>query len=426
MSKDTRACGIASEASSAVTASANRAAASVARVRQRLRQSGQFGPQRVPLGGQLADPLVVAVQLGEPRRRSPRPRPARRRCPRRTCGSARSARPAAPRPPPAAADRRPGCRRTRRARPPRRRAGCRSPRSGRRARPAPGRGTVRRPGPAPAPATSVVASTPSGSSGLPGERGVGGTARRRPAPPRARAAPPPRPAPRPRRRAARRPRSRSSPKRSRSASWARSRARVVDLVELDGDGPQPPVGGSRTWRAARRPRRPRTGRGPAAAGGACSSPCWSVCPCTATSSSASSASMPTGTDRPPRCARERPSAETVRLISSAPSSSSAPASSARTAAGAPAGTVIRPSTTAVLAPIRTRAGSARPPSSSPRLVTTMVLPAPVSPVTAVKPGDSSTTASSMTPSDRIRISSNTDTTLRGPGPTVRRPPALVT
>lgn len=110
-----------------------------------------------------------------------------------------------------------------------------------------------------------------------------------------------------------------------------------------------------------------------------------------------------------------PSAETVRLISRAPSSSSAPASTARTAAGAPGSRLIRPSTTACLAPIRTSAGSARPPSSSPRLVTTMVLPAPVSPVTAVKPGDSSTTASSMTPSDRIRISSNTDTTIRGFG-----------
>ncbi len=52
----------------------------------------------------------------------------------------------------------------------------------------------------------------------------------------------------------------------------------------------------------------------------------------------------------------------------------------------------------------------------------MVLPAPVSPVTAVNPGDNSTTASSMTPSDRIRISSNTLTTIRGfRGPVRRRP-----
>ena len=36
-------------------------------VGQRLGQRGQFGAQRVALGGQLADPVVVAVQLGEPR-----------------------------------------------------------------------------------------------------------------------------------------------------------------------------------------------------------------------------------------------------------------------------------------------------------------------------------------------------------------------
>ena len=36
----------------------------------------------------------------------------------------------------------------------------------------------------------------------------------------------------------------------------------------------------------------------------------------------------------------------------------------------------------------------------------MVLPAPVSPVTTVKPGDSSSTASSMTPSPVIRTSSS--------------------
>ncbi len=33
---------------------------------QRLCQFAQFGTQRVPLGGQLADPVVVAVQFGEP------------------------------------------------------------------------------------------------------------------------------------------------------------------------------------------------------------------------------------------------------------------------------------------------------------------------------------------------------------------------
>src|SRR6202022_30852 len=63
-------------------------------------------------------------------------------------------------------------------------------------------------------------------------------------------------------------------------------------------------------------------------------------------------------------------------------------------------------TEARAAPGRTRAGSARPPNSSPSAVTTMVLPAPVSPVSAVKPAESSSTASSMTPRPVIRTSSS--------------------
>ena len=54
------------------------------------------------------------------------------------------------------------------------------------------------------------------------------------------------------------------------------------------------------------------------------------------------------------------------------------------------------------APVRTRAASARPPNSSSSPVTTIVLPAPVSPVTTVSPGPSGSTASSITPSPRMR------------------------
>src|SRR5687768_11634806 len=81
--------------------------------------------------------------------------------------------------------------------------------------------------------------------------------------------------------------------------------------------------------------------------------------------------------------------------------------SARTSAtsSSPA-TPTTPSTRACLAPVRTAPGSARPPRSSPRAVTTMVLPAPVSPVIAVKPGPSSSTDSSITPRAVIRISSS--------------------
>ena len=73
------------------------------------------------------------------------------------------------------------------------------------------------------------------------------------------------------------------------------------------------------------------------------------------------------------------------------SSSTSPPSSSTAAANA--GQVRRrcttPSTRAVCAPVRTAPVSARPPSSSPSAVTTMVLPAPVSPVITVRPGPSS-------------------------------------
>ena len=85
---------------------------------------------------------------------------------------------------------------------------------------------------------------------------------------------------------------------------------------------------------------------------------------------------PAGTPRPPRKARDRPVADTVRATSSTSSSSSAPASVARAATAPSGSTRSRPSTDAVAAPGRTAPGSARPPNSSPRPVTTMVLPAP--------------------------------------------------
>src|SRR5262245_33949904 len=144
--------------------------------------------------------------------------------------------------------------------------------------------------------------------------------------------------------------------------------------------------------------------------------CWSFWPWRATRSSASSASRLTGTDRPPRTARDLPSAVTVLLTSrlcrpAAPlpaSSSSAPASAARAATGPVGSIAIRPSTTAARTPSRTRPESERPPKSRSRPVTTMVLPAPVSPVRTVRPRDNSRTASSMTPRPRMCISSSTE------------------
>src|SRR5215468_10263996 len=154
--------------------------------------------------------------------------------------------------------------------------------------------------------------------------------------------------------------------------------------------------------------------GPANSSSACrcraarSSCCWSACPCTATRSSARPISSDTGTPRPPAYALDRPSADTERLtIRVRPSSSSSPPASRTCCATGPSASICnRPSTVARSAPGRTRAGSARPPNIRPRPVTTMVLPAPVSPVTTVNPDENSRTASSITPRPVIRTSSS--------------------
>ena len=306
-----------------MTAAANRVGRLRPRVRQRLCQPAQFGAQRVPLGGQLADPVVVAVQLGAAARHPARPRPARRRCPApylrvSAVSAARRSSTAASRS--GSASRSSAYPASSPATSP-----SRMPISPIRSASAASAGSCDRTASSArwAPATSVVGVDALRVLGVARQRGVRERWRRRPAPRRGRAAPPPPPARRPRRRAARRRRSR----RGRSAAGrlpGPAPARAWSSRPARRRRPAAAGRRPRTWRAARRPRRPRTGRGPAAAGPACSSPCWSVWPCTATSSSASSASTPTGTERPPRCARERPSAETVRLISSAPSSSSAP------------------------------------------------------------------------------------------------------
>ena len=241
--------------------------------------------------------------------------------------------------------------------------------------------------------------------------------RRRPPPPaprpppaaarrRAPGAPTPRAARRPRRRAGR-------PGRTRRARAAAS-------------GPPGPARGSaprgrRAPRAAAAgsPRRPGT----TASSSRCSGPAkassrsrwcvversrsWSDCPWTVTSCSVTAPSTDTGTGRPPTQARARPSAGTERASSRPSSSSSPPASVARRAASAPGATRSSPSTAAAAAPARTTPGSAREPSSSPSAVTTMVLPAPVSPVRTLRPGCSGSVASAMTPRSRIRSSSIT-------------------
>ena len=116
---------------------------------------------------------------------------------------------------------------------------------------------------------------------------------------------------------------------------------------------------------------------------------------------------PTGAARPPTWARERPSAETERT-STRPSATSAPASAARTSAGWPGRQVddALDDDAVGAGPHEARSRRDRR-AAGPSPVTTMVLPAPVSPVSTVSPGWSGSTASSMTPRSRMRISSIT-------------------
>ena len=75
--------------------------------------------------------------------------------------------------------------------------------------------------------------------------------------------------------------------------------------------------------------------------------------------------------------------------------------------GPPASAVAnRPSIKASSAPARTTAGSARPPSRRLRAWINRVLPAPVSPVSAVMPGPGRTVTSSITPRLRTRSSTS--------------------
>ena len=329
---------MASEASSAVTASANRAGGLRTGVGQRLRQPAQFGRAARPA-------RRSARRSGRRRRpaRSSRAAPSSaqaehaRRCPRRTCGSAAVS--AARRSSTAAS--RSGSASRSSAYPASSPATSpsRMPISPIRSASAASAGSCDRTASRArcAPATSVVGVDALGVLGVARERGVrdgrgGGEGlgvpeplglggefgvlarraarRRRSRPARSAAGRPPGPA----------------HARAWSARPARRRRRAAAGT--------PP----RTWRAARRPRRPRTGRAPAAAGRAAAAPAGRSGRARRPARRPARPARPTGTDRPPRWARERPSAETVRLISSAPSSSSAPASSARTAAGAPAGT----------------------------------------------------------------------------------------
>ena len=139
---------------------------------------------------------------------------------------------------------------------------------------------------------------------------------------------------------------------------------------------------------------------------------WSDWPCTTTRCSASSWRTDTGAPRPPTTAFERPSAEICRARTSSPSSTEPPTSSTRGAIPGAWSTRKCPSTQVAGAPCRTRAVSARCPRRSPSAVTTMVFPAPVSPVRAINPGPSGSDAREITPKSWMSICSITSS----PGP----------
>ena len=127
----------------------------------------------------------------------------------------------------------------------------------------------------------------------------------------------------------------------------------------------------------------------------------SCCPWISTSSAAASPSAASGAMRPSTQARDRPSAGTDRVRITSRSSLPSP-------------TTKRASTRASVAPARTMPVLARPPSTSWSASTTRVLPAPVSPVSAVMPGPKSRVRSSITPRSRTCRSVSTDG-LTGPG-----------
>ena len=120
-----------------------------------------------------------------------------------------------------------------------------------------------------------------------------------------------------------------------------------------------------------------------------SSRCWSDWPCTATSGSATSASLDTGTEAPPTQARDRPSARDVAGQHDVAVLDLAAGLVDRRAEPVEPVGVDHTLDPRLRAPVRTMPLSARPPSSSPSAVTTIVLPAPVSPVITVSPGPSS-------------------------------------
>ena len=97
----------------------------------------------------------------------------------------------------------------------------------------------------------------------------------------------------------------------------------------------------------------------------------------------------------------------TRASSSSTSSARSPRASSSIEERVSSGRMNVPSTVARLAPARTVSERARPPRSICRAVASRVFPAPVSPVIAFSPGDSSRVASSIRATFSTEISVNT-------------------
>ena len=196
---------------------------------------------------------------------------------------------------------------------------------------------------------------------------------------------------RPRSRPARTPAGRApgpAPARSRAARRAPGRGCAA------GRAAGPPAARGPAWPRPRRRRAARARELPIRV--------WSCWPWMTSSWPTTSASTAVGTPRPPSTLRPR--VAMIRAAVSPSSSRTPPASVDDRGDRPPPGASNQPSTAAWDSPTRTSPASARPPASRPSPLTTMVLPAPVSPVTAVNPGANRHVASAMTPSPVIRSS----------------------
>ena len=139
---------------------------------------------------------------------------------------------------------------------------------------------------------------------------------------------------------------------------------------------------------------------------------FAACACTSTKFSLAAANTLDGTAIALLVALLFPSALTVRVRINCPSSICKPFSSKELCSDF--GTLKLPLATNLSLPLRTSELSLLPPKMRFNAVKIMVFPAPVSPVKTVSPGDISIVECSITPMERIDISSRNVRSLTAP------------